>query len=77
MDLDALSGERLVDPKKFLDYIMNKTNDRERFYVLLDEVQLFKLFEQVLNRFLHQDNFDVYVTGSNSKFLLKYVITEF
>ena len=56
---------------------MNKTNDRERFYILLDEVQLFKLFEQVLNRFLHQDNFDVYVTGSNSKFLLKYVITEF
>ena len=68
MDLDVLSGERLVDPKKFLDYIMSKTNDREKFYILLDEVQLLKSFEQVLNGFLCQDNFDVYVTGSNSKF---------
>lgn len=68
MDLDVLSGERLVDPKKFLDYIMSKTNDREKFYILLDEVQLLKSFEQVLNGFLRQDNFDVYVTGSNSKF---------
>lgn len=77
MDLDLLSGERLVDPKKFLDYIMSKTNDREKFYILLDEVQLLKSFEQVLNGFLRQDNFDVYVTGSNSKFLSKDVITEF
>ena len=77
MDLDALSGERLVDPKKFLDYIMSKTNDKEKFYILLDEVQLLKSFEQVLNGFLRQDNFDVYVTGSNSRFLSKDVITEF
>lgn len=77
MDLDVLSGERLVDPKKFLDYIMSKTNDREKFYILLDEVQLLKSFEQVLNGFLRQDNFDVYVTGSNSKFLSRDVITEF
>ena len=68
MDLDVLSGERLVNPKKFLDYIMSKTNDKEKFYILLDEVQLLKSFEQVLNGFLRQDNFDVYVTGSNSKF---------
>lgn len=77
VDLDVLSGERLVDSKKFLDYIMNKTNDREKFYILLDEVQLLKSFEKVLNGFLRQDNFDVYVTGSNSKFLSKDVITEF
>lgn len=77
MDLDVLSGERLVDPKKFLDYIMSKTNDKEKFYILLDEVQLLKSFEQVLNGFLRQDNFDVYVTGSNSRFLSKDVITEF
>lgn len=77
MDLDLLSGERLVDPKKFLDYIMSQTNDSEKFYILLDEVQLLKSFEQVLNGFLRQDNFDVYVTGSNSKFLSKDVITEF
>ena len=52
MDLDLLSGERLVDPKKFLDYIMSQTNDSEKFYILLDEVQLLKSFEQVLNGFL-------------------------
>ncbi|WP_394268329.1 hypothetical protein [Anaerococcus nagyae] len=51
MDLDVLSGERLVDPKKFLDYIMSQTNDNDKFYILLDEVQLLKSFEQVLNDF--------------------------
>ena len=56
---------------------MSQTNDSEKFYILLDEVQLLKSFEQVLNGFLRQDNFDVYVTGSNSKFLSKDVITEF
>ncbi|NVP23602.1 ATP-binding protein [Treponema phagedenis] len=77
MDLDTLSGERLVNPKRFLEYIESKTNKNEKFYILLDEVQLLASFEQVLNGFLRQDNFDVYVTGSNSKFLSKDVITEF
>lgn len=77
MDLDVLSGERLVDPKKFLDYIMSQTNDNYKFYILLNEVQLLKSFEQVLNEFLRQYNFDVYVTGSNSRFISKDVITEF
>lgn len=77
MDLDMLSGERLVDPKKFLEYIESKTNDKDMYYILLDEVQLLSSFEQVLNGFLRQDNFDVYVTGSNSKFLSKDIITEF
>ena len=77
MDLDILSGERLVDPKKFLEYINSKTNNTDKFYILLDEVQLLASFEQVLNGFLRQDNFDVYVTGSNSKFLSKDIITEF
>lgn len=76
-DLDFLSGKRLVNPKKFLKYIMNRTNNSDKFYILLDEVQLLASFEQVLNGFLRQDNFDVYVTGSNSKFLSKDVITEF
>lgn len=52
MDLDLLSGEKLVESKKFLDYIMSQTNDKEKFYILLDEVQLLKSFEQVLNGFL-------------------------
>lgn len=77
LDLDILSGERLVDPKKFLDYIKGKTQTKDKYYILLDEVQLLASFEQVLNGFLRQDNFDVYVTGSNSKFLSKDIITEF
>lgn len=77
MDLDILSGERLVDPKKFLEYIKDKSKTKDKYYILLDEVQLLASFEQVLNGFLHQDNFDVYVTGSNSKFLSKDIITEF
>ena len=77
MDLDILSGERLVNPKKFLEYVFARTNNDEKYYILLDEVQLLASFEQVLNGFLQQKNFDVYVTGSNSKFLSKDVITEF
>lgn len=77
MDLDILSGERLVDPKKFLEYIKDKSKTKDKYYILLDEVQLLASFEQVLNGFLRQDNFDVYVTGSNSKFLSKDIITEF
>lgn len=77
MDLDILSGERLLNPQKFLDYVFSRTNNDEKYYILLDEVQLLASFEQVLNGFLRQKNFDVYVTGSNSKFLSKDVITEF
>lgn len=77
MDLDILSGERLVDPKKFLEFIKNRTKTKDKYYILLDEVQLLASFEQVLNGFLRRDNFDVYVTGSNSKFLSKDIITEF
>lgn len=77
MHLDILSGERLVDPKKFLEFIKNRTKTKDKYYILLDEVQLLASFEQVLNGFLRQDNFDVYVTGSNSKFLSKDIITEF
>lgn len=77
MDLDILSGERLVDPKKFLEFIKNRTKTKDKYYILLDEVQLLASFEQVLNVFLRHDNFDVYVTGSNSKFLSKDIITEF
>lgn len=77
MDFDVLSGERLVDPQKFMAYILAHTTDQGKYYLLLDEVQLLASFEQVLNGFLRQENFDVYVTGSNSKFLSKDVITEF
>lgn len=77
MDLDILSGERLLNPQNFLEYVFSRTNSDEKYYILLDEVQLLASFEQVLNGFLREKNFDVYVTGSNSKFLSKDVITEF
>lgn len=77
MDLDLMSGQRLVDPRKFLKYINEKTDTEDKYYILLDEVQMLASFEKVLNGFLRQENFDVYVTGSNSKFLSKDVISEF
>ena len=68
---------RKVDPTKFVGYIQSKMKDEGMYYLLLDEVQFLDCFESVLNSYLHMDNVDVYVTGSNAKFLSKDVITEF
>lgn len=74
----ALEKEkRKVDPNKFMEYVQNQMTDNGTYYLLLDEVQLLDCFESVLNSYLHMDNVDVYVTGSNAKFLSKDVITEF
>lgn len=69
--------KRKVDHKKFTDYIKSKITDKDMYYLLLDEIQLLDNFEAVLNGYLRKDNLDVYVTGSNAKFLSKDVITEF
>lgn len=69
--------KRKVDPDKFINYIKNRITDSDIYYILLDEVQLMDCFEAVLNSFLHMNNTDVYVTGSNAKFLSKDIITEF
>ena len=69
--------KRKVNPDKFMTYIQSKMTDKETYYLLLDEVQLLDCFESVLNGYLHMDNVDVYVTGSNAKFLSKDIITEF
>ncbi len=66
-----------VDPKKFLDWLLPQIVDKEMYYILLDEVQLLGAFESVLNGFLRKNNLDIFVTGSNSKFLSKDVLTEF
>jgi len=66
-----------VNPKKFMAYIESKIVDKEMYYLLLDEVQLLDCFESVLNGYLREKNLDVYVTGSNSKFLSSDVLTEF
>lgn len=69
--------KRRVDPEKFMEYIRLKTTDQEMYYLLLDEVQMLDCFEAVLNGYLRRDNMDVYVTGSNAKFLSRDIITEF
>lgn len=58
-------------------YVKNKITDSKPYFILLDEVQLLESFEDVLNGFLHIQNADIYVTGSNAKFLSKDIITEF
>lgn len=66
-----------VNPKKFINYIKTKILDDEIYYLLLDEVQNLGSFESVLNGYLRKRNIDLYVTGSNSKFLSSDIITEF
>ena len=69
--------KRGVDPEKFTAYIRAQVKDDAMYYLLLDEVQLMDCFEAVLNGYLRKDNMDVFVTGSNAKFLSKDIITEF
>ena len=75
--LDINISKRKVNPKKFNDYIQSKIIDNNIYYILLDEIQLLDNFEAVLNGYLRKNNLDIYVTGSNAKFLSKDVITEF
>ncbi len=77
IELDQRKDKKYRDPDIILEYIESRIVDGEQYYVLLDEVQLLEEFEEVLNSLLHIMNVDVYVTGSNSKFLSKDVITEF
>ncbi len=75
--LDDRAYKELRDPDKCLKYVKRKIKDDKMYYLLLDEVQYMAEFEDVLNSFLHVPNLDVYVTGSNSRFLSKDIITEF
>ena len=77
MAFDAYENKRYRDPEVFFPYLMEQIRDNEMYYVLLDEVQLLGDFESALNSFLRRKNIDIYVTGSNAKFLSKDVITEF
>ncbi len=77
-DLIAITeNNSKVDPKKFIDYIKTQIKDDKMYYLLLDEVQNLGAFETVLNGYLRKPNLDIYVTGSNAKFLSKDIITEF
>ncbi len=77
VNLEDRRNRSLRDPDRLLNHIDNLMIDKEKYYILLDEVQMVKEFEDVLNSYLHIPNAEVYVTGSNAKFLSKDVITEF
>lgn len=77
LELDSIENEEYINPKKLYEYVMNKVIDDKTYYIILDEIQKVDNFESVLNGFLRKPNLDVYVTGSNSKFLSSDIITEF
>ncbi|MGN0088100.1 MAG: ATP-binding protein [Candidatus Limimorpha sp.] len=77
VNLEDRLNKQLRDPDVLLNHIYSHIFDDGHFYVLLDEVQMVPEFEDVLNSFLDKENVDVFVTGSNAKFLSKDVITEF
>ena len=75
--LDDRMNKKYRDPDALCSYVHDQIKDEKMYYVLLDEVQMVDEFEDVLNSFLHIENVDTYVTGSNAKFLSKDIITEF
>lgn len=77
VNLEDRRNKKLRNPDALLEYVDSKMTDAGMYYILLDEVQLVPEFEDVLNSYLHVKNAEVFVTGSNAKFLSKDVITEF
>ncbi len=75
--IDLEKNNQKVDPRKFMAYIKSKITDSENYFLLLDEIQNLGSFESVLNGYLRKDNLDLYVTGSNSRFLSSDILTEF
>lgn len=77
ISLDDLENQYLLDPYKLNEYVKNKIIDNGKYYVFIDEIQEVSNFVKVLNGWLKIPNLDIYVTGSNSKFLSSDIITEF
>lgn len=75
--LDDRKNKEYRNPDAILAYVEKRIEDEDNYYLLLDEVQMLEDFEEVLNSLLHKANLDIYVTGSNSRFLSKDIITEF
>lgn len=75
--LDGIENEDLRNPRVCYEYIKSRMQDAEKYYLFLDEVQFMPRFEELLNSMLRIRNIDVYVTGSNSKFLSTDIVTEF
>lgn len=74
---DTFENRKYREPEVLYPYLMDKIQDEQMYYVLLDEVQFLDDFESVLNSLVRRSNVDVYVTGSNARFLSKDIITEF
>ena len=77
LELDKEENKKFRDSHELNEYIKSLIKDKNMYYILLDEIQMVGGFESVLNSFLYERNLDVYVTGSNSKFLSSDIITEF
>lgn len=77
MAFDSFESKKYRDPEALYPYLMERLTDDDMYYILLDEVQLLEDFESILNSLGRKKNVDVYVTGSNAKFLSKDIITEF
>ncbi len=77
LEFDRLENKEYRKPEIALNYIKSCIKDNKMYYVLLDEIQMLEDFVEVLNSLLHVKNVDVYVTGSNSKFLSNDILTEF
>ena len=77
LDLENIYNERYRKPLPLLEYIGQRVTDTREYFILIDEIQLLDRFEEVLNTLLKNPQLDVYVTGSNARFLSKDVVTIF
>lgn len=77
VDLEDFKNKAMRNPENLYAYVESRITDDEMYYILLDEIQMLGEFEDVLNGFLRKPNVDIYVTGSNAKFLSKDIVTEF
>lgn len=78
VELDRITNRKFYkDAEAFDAYVRSFIKDNKQYYLLFDEIQLVEDFELVLNGFLYEKNLDIYITGSNSKFLSSDIITEF